>query len=394
MQQSVRSFPRLTIRRTHLPAVLLVAAIFASACGSSASDDATAVKVQPVAAAVDESEQATQEGLADEADDEAGEQAAEAVAEPTPEPTEVPPTPEPEAVSCTTPTTGVQDFVLASGGNDYDVRVFVPDAVGTEPLPLVLNWHGLGSDGEQQSAFSQYELLAATEGFLVAAATGFPSAGDDQERNSWELPQFDIDGRDDIAFASDLIDLLVADFCADEKRVYSTGMSNGGLFTSQLVCQLGDRIAAAVSIAGVTRAETCDVSRGVPFLAFHGTEDDVVPYDGTTVTSALLDDPNAPPESVDFFSQVMPDEFGEIAVDMGCDAEPEFADFADDIRVHEYQGCLDGARLAFYEVIGAGHTWPGSPFGDILEERGLGGTTPNFDATADAWAFMQQYSLG
>ncbi len=330
---------------------------------------------------------------------------------PTPDPTEAPaettstaapatttgPAPTTTATPdppCVEPPPGVQTTSVTSGDNVYEIRLFAPTSLGdAERLPAVLNWHGLGSNGDQQSAFSLYDDLAEEEHFLVVAPTGFPSPGDEQDRNTWELPQFDVAGRDDIAFASELIDLLISDYCVDESRVYSTGMSNGGLFTSQLVCQLGDRIAAATSIAGITHPEPCAVTRGVPFLAFHGTADGVVPYDGTITTSDLADDADAPDAAVEFFAQVMPDEFAEFAADMGCEPEPTFSDLADDVRVHEYTGCLDDAPMRFYEVIDGGHTWPGSPFSDVLAERGLGNTTPNVDATADSWAFFEQHTL-
>ncbi|MEM9468302.1 MAG: PHB depolymerase family esterase [Actinomycetota bacterium] len=294
---------------------------------------------------------------------------------------------------CDAVSPGLTTSTVASGGNDYELRLFVPETIGDGPAPLVLNWHGLGSNGEQQAGFSLHEGLAAVEGYIVASPTAFPDPTDVEERNSWELPQFDVAGRDDVAFAEDLIDLLVGQYCADPARVYSTGMSNGGLFTSVLVCELNDRIAAAVSVAGVTRADPCAFERGVPFLAIHGTEDDIVPYAGEADRSPLLT-PTAPLGSREFLSQVMPDEFGEIAADMGCDPTPVFSEFAADIRAHEYQNCPDGVPVVFYEAIDAGHTWPGSPFADILEDRGLGATTPNYDATADGWAFMSQYSLG
>ena len=130
----------------------------------------------------------------------------------------------------------------------------------------------------------------------------------------------------------------------------------------------------------------------MPYVALHGTEDDVVPYYGESDRSPLLFD-GAPQFAIDFLSQVMPDEFGEIATDMGCDPEPVLDDVADDLVVHTYENCPDDAPVAFYEFVGAGHTWPGSPFGDALEEAGLGTTSDSYDATADAWAFMSQFTL-
>ena len=300
---------------------------------------------------------------------------------------EAPETTELGPAGCASQEPGATSFTLDAGGAQHPVRIFLPSSYDGSPLPLVMNWHGLGSDGPQQAQFSDYETLAEAEGFLVAHPTGVPAPGD--TRNSWELAQFDDPGRDDIAMAETMIDYLIANYCADPARVYSTGMSNGGFFTSRLVCELPDRIAAAVSVAGLTHPEGCDPARAVPFMAFHGTADAVVPFAGGT--STLVDD-NATPESLDFFNQVMPDEFAEFAASNGCEAEPTVEAVSDEVTRYDYASCSGDVGQVFFEVADGGHTWPGSPLGPFLVDT-LGYTTNDVNATVDGWAFMSQYSL-
>ena len=71
------------------------------------------------------------------------------------------------------------------------------------------------------------------------------------------LDEFKAQGKDDLAFVDELLDLLIGDYCADDNRVYATGMSGGGIFASRLVCDMSDRIAAAVSVAALVYSETC-----------------------------------------------------------------------------------------------------------------------------------------
>lgn len=274
---------------------------------------------------------------------------------------------------------GVSDLTIDAGGGVHDVRVFVPQTLASEPAPVVLNWHGLGSNGPEQAAFSGYETLAEQEGFVVVHPTGL-QAGPDQP-TSWELAQSDLPNRDDLAFADALIDLMVAEWCGDALRIYSTGMSNGGFFTAELVCNRADRIAAGVSVAGVSHAESCAPSRPVPYVAFHGTDDDVVPFAGGT--STLGDS--------EFFQQVMPDEFAEFAAEAGCDAEPVRTEETPEVVRYDYAGCDTGVPMTFYELPGSGHTWPNSPLADEL--AGLGVFTDDIDATVDGWAFLSQHSL-
>ncbi len=290
-------------------------------------------------------------------------------------------TPLPEPANCEAVDPGNQRFETDAGGPTVRVRVFVPPSFDGEPLPAVVNFHGLGSDGLQQSLLSGYDGLAADEGFVAVHPTG--------AQNSWELAQFDVPGRDDLAMVDDLLDRLVTDFCVDPARIYSTGLSNGGFFTALLVCERADRIAAAISVAGVSHPEGCEPSRPVPFVAYHGTDDDVVPFDGGTST---LQEGGSDPIGDDFFAQSMPDEFAEFATDFGCDADPEVSDVGDEVIRYDYAGCDDGVPLTFYEVVGGGHTWPSSPLGPVLTAA-LGRTTTDVDATVDGWAFASRFSL-
>ena len=292
-----------------------------------------------------------------------------------------------EAAGCSANEPGDSRFSIDAGGATHSVRMFVPSNYDGSPMPLVMNWHGLGSEGPEQAQFTDYESLAESEGFLVAHPTGVPAPGD--TRNSWELAQTDDPGRDDIAMAEAMIDRIITDFCANPKQVYSTGMSNGGLFTSRLVCDLSTRIAAAVSVAGVTHHDGCGPERAVPFIAFHGTADEVVPFAGGE--SALVDE-TATPEVIEFFNQVMPEEFSQFAATNGCDPKATEAAVSAEVTRYDYANCNDDAEMSFYEITGGGHTWPGSPLAPFLVDT-LGYTTPDVSATADGWAFMKQFEL-
>ncbi len=288
---------------------------------------------------------------------------------------------------CASRVDGSQRFATEAGGPTVEVRVFVPPDAGDTPLPVVLNWHGLGSDGTQQAILSAYEDLARDEGFLAVHPTGAAGPGD--TRNSWELAQFDVPGRDDLAMVDDVIDRLITDFCADPDRIYSTGLSNGGFFTALLVCERADRIAAAASIAGVSHPDGCTPDRPVPYIAFHGTADEIVTFDGGR--SALEVGPSDA-ASRSFFDQSMPEEFAEFAADFGCRPEPEPTPIGDAVTRNDYLGCDAGVPLSFFEIDGGGHTWPGSPLGPLLSGA-LGLTSDEVSATVDGWAFMSRFTL-
>jgi len=370
---------------THrLIAVLLAFVLIASACSSNDSTDtATATADSP--AETDESTASEPDVATDDsADTPVDETAVEADPTPTSEPE---PTVAPEP-ACSALEPGTSEIELTVNGDTHQIFVFVPSSYdGATPMPTVLNWHGRGSNALEQIQYAGYESLAEEEGFMVVHPTALVSPED--TATTWELIDDQDETRDDLSFADGLIDELIANWCADANRIYTTGMSNGGFFSARLICERADRIAAAVSVAGTYHLDDCEPSRPVPYLAFHGTDDVVVPFNGSG-QSTLVDDPDA--VSVEFFEQVMPDEFSEFAVDFGCDAEATPETIGTEVIRHDYTNCDNGIAMSFFEITDGGHTWPGSALGAALVDL-LGYQTMDVDATVGGWEFMSQFSL-
>ena len=391
-----------------LRSLLVVLALIAAACGSSGTDaasdaaeetaldelaeDETSADTEPEPAAVDTSEAPSNEAV--ETDDAVGDvvdDAPDAVEEePVIDDAEVvvetrgligpPETLSPNCSTIPSAQVGLQTGTITTGGLEYEFQFIVPSSYdGTTPTPMVLDFHGLGSNGPQQALFSGVAAQAELAGFIAVEPTGLPLPGDD--RNSWELPQFDTPGRDDVQMVVDLIDFVSQNVCVDPGRIYSMGMSNGSLFTSELVCDLSERIAAAVSVAGVTHDDSCDPTRAVPYLAFHGIDDTTVPFNGGGVSSL---------GESEFFEQVMPEEFSQFADDFGCTGSEDSSVTAE-ITLTSYVGCNDEVELGFYAIAGAGHTWPGSPISVGIPSLGI--TNIDISATEIAWEFFQENSL-
>ena len=296
--------------------------------------------------------------------------------------------------NCADVSRGVSEFVLDAGGAVHDIRVFVPEKFdGSGKLPLVMNFHGFGSMGSQQAVFTGYESLAESESFIVVHPTAVPSSTDVQRRNSWETFATDDPKKDDFAFANALLDLLIDDYCVDATKVYATGMSGGGIFTSQLVCVMSDRLAAAVSVAAIYFPDSCEPAESVPFMAIHGTDDPTVPFDGDLTGTRFESEPFARL----LFSVPIPEQFAQFARVMGCNPEGERMKASKDIFTTTYSGCADNVPVVFHEVTGGGHAWPSSPLAEpnspVFQqlEQLQGYTTFEIDATADAWGFFTRH---
>ena len=94
-------------------------------------------------------------------------------------------------------------------------------------------------------------------------------------------------------------------------RIYSTGLSDGALFTSLLACTMNDRFAAFAPVAGVVMPTPCHPGRPVPIMAFHGTADPTLPFNGGT--------PGTTPPPVNLHGPGYPANVQAWAVKDGCD---------------------------------------------------------------------------
>ena len=86
----------------------------------------------------------------------------------------------------------------------------------------------------------------------------------------------------DLGKMFDLVDTIMDTFPIDPDRVYVLGHSMGGFGTWNAICQQPERFAAAIPSAGGCEPWN-DIERivDVPIWAFHGTNDETVPFELT-----------------------------------------------------------------------------------------------------------------
>jgi polyhydroxybutyrate depolymerase len=110
---------------------------------------------------------------------------------------------------------------------------------------------------------TEFDALAAKHGFVVA----YPNARRGQR---WELNHQD--GDDDIAFIRSFIDTVVKRVCADPRRVYLTGFSNGAGFAYRAGCELRRQVAAIAPVSGSYRSQDSCSAGPMPTLEIHGRD--------------------------------------------------------------------------------------------------------------------------
>ncbi len=137
---------------------------------------------------------------------------------------------------------------LEVDGITRSYHLHVPPALGPAPAPLVLVFHGGGGTGPGTERLTRFTALADREGFLVAFPEGIEKNWNDgREFTSSRAHR---DHVDDVAFVTALVDAIGRAHAVDPRRVYATGISNGGIFSHYLAAHLSARLAAIAPVVG------------------------------------------------------------------------------------------------------------------------------------------------
>ncbi|MBM3675948.1 MAG: hypothetical protein FJW88_13595 [Actinobacteria bacterium] len=278
--------------------------------------------------------------------------------------------------------------ISSSGAERWYWQDVPPAHDGETPVPVVVDFHGYSEGADVHLQMSGLGDYGKEQGFVTITPQG-----------QGAVPRWDpAPGSTDMVFVEDLLDQVGEQLCIDTNRVYSTGLSNGAMMTSAVACELADRFAAAAPVAGVQDPDGCDPARVVPAVAFHGTADEFVPYDGGYGDKAAsLPSPDGSGKTLGESGALerarperasVPEITAAWAKRNGCDTEPTETEVAPDVTRIAYD-CPDGADVEFYRVDGGGHSWPGSAFSKSIENV-VGPTTFSIAANEVMWDFFQR----
>jgi polyhydroxybutyrate depolymerase len=273
-------------------------------------------------------------------------------------------------------------------------RTFAATLAAARPAPLVIVLHGNSQTGEDMAARTSWPKVAAREKFGVVFPDGLNRAWADLRSDDTRAQRTPPQGTDDVAFIAKLIEKYVGDGSADPKRIYVTGLSNGGAMTMTLVCKRADLFAAAASVIfNLTDdlAEACQPSRGVPMLLMNGTADPLVPFEGGRGSSRFaIDGYWSTEKTFGFWRRVNGCEEQD-----GASADLDDRDPDDQSTVTRVSSkCPQGRDVVLYRVNDGGHRMPGS-FPDTRFPRMvnymLGPQNHDIDGAETIWAFFKQF---
>jgi len=292
-------------------------------------------------------------------------------------------------------------WMLELGGDNITYNrtfeYYIPSSYDGSDVPLLFSFHGLGSSGDQQRDLTRFDELAEQEGFIAV----FPYATDltgyscnvtlpplPGAEIQWNLGAGSLQycaGIDDVGFVADMVDWFEDNYNIDASRIYSTGMSDGALFSYLLAFNLTGTFAAIAPVCAPMPWGFGNLTtNAITVILMHGTADPILSYygyggSGGNVTYSV-DDTIAYWCGVDNIStEPVETVWGPTSRDSTI------------VHRYVYGGGTDGTRVILFMVEGGGHTWPGG----VLYSAYVGAVTTHIDGSAQIWKYLppEEYYL-
>ena len=193
-----------------------------------------------------------------------------------------------------------------------------------------------------------------------------------------------------------MIDYMVANYNADNLKMYVTGISNGGLMSARLGSELSSKITAIAAVAASqetaigNNTTSLTVSRPVPALFIQGTLDPLLPFLGGAVNVGS----GQTSGTVLSHQQVVTKW---ISVN-NCSATPTVTAIPDisttdncTVTQRVFTNSTTGVEVASYVVTDGGHSWPQGT--QYLPVSLIGEVNQDINACEVIWAFFKRYQL-
>lgn len=272
-----------------------------------------------------------------------------------------------------------QSFEHNGRTRSYVVRAPAGVTRSSTPLPVVFVLHGGGGNAGNAEQMTGFTRLVERERIIVV----YPE-GTGRFRNrllTWNAqhccgPAM-TERVDDVGFISALIDTLAAHYPVDQRRVYATGMSNGGMMSHRLGRELSTRITAVAPVVGAVFGDEAPPERPVSALMINGLLDKSVPAQGGLSGGRGASAWDGMPARPNIYQGTYWARYN------ACDATPRLDERGSVLR-WTYR-CPAGRAVELIQLKDNGHAWPGGKSGSRL------GDTPStaIDATDVIWAFFK-----
>jgi polyhydroxybutyrate depolymerase len=279
------------------------------------------------------------------------------------------------------PLTGPGDysFSLVHEGHTRLYRVHVPPGFSPErPMPVVFSLHGGGGNMGIQANDTYYgQISKADQAGYVAVFPNGHSRLRSGKLATWNAGNCCGQARDkdvdDVGFIREIARRLSAQPGIDATRFFASGMSNGGMMSYRLACEMPEVFKAIAAVAGTDNTRACTPKAPISILHIHAKDDERELFDGGAGRqSAAVTSFVSVPDSVAKWVQLN-----------GCKASPKRVLDKPGVYCDAYSACRGGVEVKLCVTETGGHSWPGG-----RKPRGDAAGSTAISATDAIWEFF------
>ena len=254
---------------------------------------------------------------------------------------------------------GDYTFTIQYDGLARMYRVHVPLKYNSSiPTPLLFALHGGGGSMDYMADDSHYGLITASErnGFIVVFPNGYSKLKSGKFA-TWNAGNCCGGARDeninDVGFIRQVVNNVTRQMHIDPNRVYATGMSNGGMMSYRLACEMSDVFKAIASVAGTDNTRSCTPRNPVSILHIHARNDTHVLFTGGAGEEAVEKS-----KITDFTS--VADTVSKWVRLNGCATTPRRVLEKAGAYCEVYSQCPGDAQVQLCVTETGAHSWPGA----------------------------------
>lgn len=276
-------------------------------------------------------------------------------------------------------------YAIDHGGIQREYLVHVPATYDSaKPTPLLVSMHGGGGNMTYQASDDRYGQVSKSEreGFIVVFPNGY-SRTPGGKTATWNAGNCCGPARDrnvdDVGFIRRMLEDLSHQLNIDRRRIFATGMSNGGMMAHRLACEMSDTFRAIAAVAGTDNTKSCNPANPVSVLQIHARNDDHVLFDGG------MGQKSKGTAATDFTS--VPESVSRWVARNACDPKPRRVLDRPGAYCDRYAPCKGGAEVELCVTEAGGHSWPGG-----TKRRASEPPSSAIDANDVMWDFFTRSS--
>lgn len=250
-------------------------------------------------------------------------------------------------------------------------------------LSMIFVIHGGGGSPTGFLDIANFRNIADREKVILVYPEGI-----NQNWNDGRPTQPNIMGINDVEFFNIMCNYMINNYNVNSRKIYATGLSNGGFMASRLGCELNNKIAAIAVVAATMEENTifpnCNPINTVPALYIHGTQDPIVPFTGGTMTAGAGGEILSHIEVINKWVSINNCNVTPVLTDL-----PNIANDGTTIKLESYLNGSNGSEVLSYIVLNGGHTWPQGP--QYLSESIVGKVSQDMNACETIWSFFRRF---